>query len=55
MSRHEITELKAENKKLRKALEEISHDPCHAYEGCNDIKCVCPRGIAKQALNPEGS
>lgn len=42
--------LETENKRLREALEEISHDPCHSYEGC-----VCPRGIAIEALKNEAN
>lgn len=36
----------AENTKLREALENISHEPCVAYDGCDDKKCECPRGMA---------
>lgn len=38
---------------LAKALEKISHEPCLGYAGCDDTKCVCPRGMAKQALSKE--
>ena len=36
--------------KIRALIEEIAHSPCLAYDGCDDKKCVCPRGIAQKAL-----
>ncbi len=38
------------NKQYHTALEKITHDPCHAYEGCTNKICVCPRGIALAAI-----
>lgn len=46
-------QLQAENKRLREALRKISHEPCMAYDGCDDKKCTCPRGMAQQALQEE--
>ena len=36
--------------KIRALIDEIAHSPCLAYDGCDDKKCVCPRGIAQKAL-----
>ncbi len=47
------TTIAAQAKELegyKKALVELSHQPCLGYDGCDDKKCVCPRGIAEQAL-----
>ena len=46
----QVAELKAERDWLKVALRIIAMGPCEGHEGCDGLQCVCPRGIAVEAI-----